>query len=292
MRITEQMTLNTVLQSESGAAERMARLSGQAASGLRVQAPSDDPAAYASLVQQDAQIGVVTARQSAAGIAANNLSLAETTLDQASTLVQQAQSLATEAANGTQNAASRAAAAAQVDGLRQQLIGLANTRGSTGYLFGGTKTQTAPFDAGANFVGNDGATQVEIADGVLATSNASGAHAFTAAGGRDVFADLQALSTALSSNDTAGIQSAITNLGSSYNQVLSARVDAGERAGRLQSAGDAMSNALTQMQVSRAGVADIDAPTTFSNLQAAQLAFQQAIAVNQQVLSTAFAKTG
>src|SRR5438105_3026578 len=112
MRITEQMTLNTVLQSESGAAQRMARLSGQAASGLRVQSPSDDPAAYASLVQQDAQIGVVTARQSAAGIAANNLSLAETTLDQASTLVQQAQSLATEAANGTQNAASRAASAA------------------------------------------------------------------------------------------------------------------------------------------------------------------------------------
>src|SRR5947207_2621536 len=146
MRITEQMTLNTVLQSESGAAQRMARLSGQAASGLRVQSPSDDPAAYASLVQQDAQIGVVTARQ-------------------------------------------------------------------------------------------------------------------TAAGGRDVFADLQALSTALANNDTAGIQTAIGSLGSSYNQVLSARVDAGERAGRLQSAGDAMSSALTQMQVSRAGVADIDAPT-------------------------------
>jgi flagellar hook-associated protein 3 FlgL len=292
MRITEQMTLNTVLQSESGAAERMARLSGQAASGLRVQTPSDDPAAYASLVQQDAQIGVVTARQSATGIAANNLSLAETTLDQASTLVQQAQSIATEAANGTQSASTRASSAAQIDGLRQQLIGLANTRGSTGYLFGGTKTQTAPFDANANFVGNDDSTQVEIADGVLATSSASGAQAFTASGGRDVFADLQALSTALSSNDTAGIQTAITNLGSSYNQVLSARVDAGERAGRLQSAGDAMSNALTQMQVSRAGVADVDAPTTFSNLQAAQLAFQQAIAVNQQVLSTAFAKSG
>lgn len=292
MRITEQMTLNTVLQSESGAAQRMARLSGQAASGLRVQSPSDDPTAYASLVQQDAQIGVATARQSAAGIAANNLSLAETTLDQASTLVQQAQSLATEAANGTQNASSRAASAAQVDGLRQQLLGLANTRGSTGYLFGGTKTQTAPFDSNANFVGNDGSTHVEIADGVLATSNPSGAQAFTSAGGRDVFADLQALSTALSNNDTAGIQTAIGSLSSSYNQVLSARVDAGERAGRLQSAGDAMSNALTQMQVSRAGVADIDAPTTFSNLQAAQLAFQQAIAVNQQVLSTAFAKTG
>ncbi len=292
MRITNAMTLNSVLQSEQGAQERMARLSGQAASGLRVQQPSDDPAAYSSIVQQDAQIGVVTARQSAASIAAGNLNLAESTLDQASTLVQQAQSIAVEAANGTQSAGSRASSAAQVDALRQQLIGLANTRGSTGYLFGGTKTTTAPFDSSATFVGNDGTTQVEIADGVLASSNASGAQAFTAAGGRDVFADLQALSTALSSNNTAGIQSSITSLQSSYGQVLAARVDAGERAGRLQSAGDAMTSALTQMQVNRANVADIDAPTTFSNLQAAQLAFQQAIQVNQQVLSTAFAKTG
>jgi flagellar hook-associated protein 3 FlgL len=292
MRITEAMTLNSVLRSESGAQERMARLSGQAASGLKVQQPSDDPAAFSSVVQQDARIGVVTARQGAATQAAGNLNLAESTLDQASTLVQQAQALAVQAANGTQSAQSRAATAAQVDGLRQQLLGLANTRGSSGYLFGGTKTSTVPFDANANFMGNDGTTQVEIADGVLASSNASGAQAFTAAGGRDVFADLQALSTALSSNNTAGIQTAITSLGSSYNQVLSARIDAGERAGRLQSAGDAMSTALTQMQVMRAGVADIDAPTTFSNLQAAQLAFQQAIQVNQQVLSTAFAKTG
>src|SRR5579859_7582308 len=104
MRITESMSLNTVLQSESTASQRMALLSGQASSGLRVSQPSDDPAAFGSLVQQDAQIGIVTARQSAASLAAGNLSLAENTLDQASTLVQQAQSIAVEAENGTQSA--------------------------------------------------------------------------------------------------------------------------------------------------------------------------------------------
>lgn len=292
MRITESMTLNTVMQSESTASQRMAALSAQASSGLRISQPSDDPTGFASLVQQDAQIGTVTARQSAAKLAAGNLNLAESTLDQASTLVQQAQSVAVEAANGTQTAATRADSAKQVDALRSQLLALANTQGSNGYLFGGTKTTTPPFDSSANFVGNDSTTQVEVATSVLAASNASGAQAFTAAGGRDVFGDLQALSTALSSNDTAGIQSSIDNLTTSFDQVVSARVDAGERAGRLSSASTAMSTALTQMQINRSNVADADAPSTFSNLEAAQLAYQQAISVNQNVLQAAFAKSG
>jgi flagellar hook-associated protein 3 FlgL len=291
MRITEAMTLNTVLQSEQTAASRMAQLSTQSASGLTASEPSDNPTVYASVVEQTAQIGMMTSRQSTVNVAAGNLNLAESTLDQASTLLQQAQSIAVEAANGTQDASSRANAAQQITSLTSQMVALANTQGSGGYLFGGTKTNAPPFDSNGNFLGNDDSTQIEVANGVLAPSSASGAQAFTAAGGRDVFADLQALSTALTNDDTTGIQSSIGNLQTSYNQVVSAHVDAGEKAGRLQSASTAMGNALTQMQVTLSSTADVDAPTTFSNLQAAQLAYQQAISVNQDVLSTAYAKT-
>ncbi|MGD0677148.1 MAG: hypothetical protein ABSC94_17165 [Polyangiaceae bacterium] len=289
MRITEFMMTNTVIASESTAQQQMARLSSEAASGLAVQQPSDDPAAFSSLVQQDAQIGVVTARQSAATVAGDNLNLAQTTLNEASTLVQQAESIASEAANGSQTAASRADSATQVNGLFQQLLALANTQGSNGYLFGGTKTATPPFDANGNFSGNSDTTQVEIANGVLAVSNASGADAFTAAGGRNVFADVQSLATALSTNDTAGIQSSIANLGASFNQIVSAQVDTSEQASVLQSAGTAMTNALTQMQVTRANVGDADAATTFSSLQASETSYQEAIQVNQSVLSAAYA---
>lgn len=291
MRITESMMLSTVMQSESIAQNQMARLSNEAASGLAVQEPSDNPTLYASVVQQKAQIGIVTARNSAVTMAGDNLSLAESTLDQASTIVQQAESIAVEAANGTQSASSRADSAQQVDSLTQQLIALANTQGSAGYLFGGTNTTTPPFDSNGNFTGNDDASQVEIATGVFAVSNASGAQAFTAAGGRNVFADLQSLSTALSNNDTSGIQSSITNLTTSYNQVVSARVTAGENASRLQSAGTAMTNALTQMQVTLSDTSDADAATTFSSLEASETAYQQALQVNQSVLSAAYAQT-
>ena len=287
MRITETMTLNTVLQSESVAAQRMNQLSNEASTGLAVQQPSDDPAAYASIVTRTAQISTVQGRSEAVKVAAGDLNLAESTLDQAGTLMSEASQVAIEASNGTMTASDRANSAQQINSLLQQMVGLANTKGSSGYLFGGTKNNTPPFDSSGNFSGNDSVTHVEVADGVLAVSNASGASAFTSAGGTDVFAALQGLATALTTNDTAGIQASVQTLSSAQTQLISARVGAGESAARLTSAGDAMTTALTQMQISLGNVQDADSATTFSNLTASQNAYQQALQVNKQVLSMA-----
>lgn len=292
MRITEAMTLNSVLQSESRASQRMAQLTEQASSGVRVANPSDDPAAFASIVQRDARITTVQARSSAATSAASDLDLAGNALDQATALLDQARAIAVTQSNGTQDPATRALAATQVDSLRDQLLALSNTRGSSGYLFGGTATTSPPFDAAANYHGNNGLTHVEIADGVLAVSNASGQQAFSAAatGGRDVFADLQALSSALSSNNAGAIQGSIGNLDASHAQIVAAQVDTGMRSDRLRSASDAMNNALTQMQTARGSVADADMAATLSNLQASQTAYQAALQVNKQILSLALSQ--
>ena len=293
MRITEAITLNNVLESEARASERIAQLTEMASSGVRVSEPSDDPAAYASIVQRDAQISTAQARSSSASSAASDLDLAESVLDQAQTLFVQARSIAVAQANGTQDPATRALAANQVDALRQELLGLANSRGASGYLFGGTNTATPPFDSTATYQGNGGVTHVEVADGVLAASNANGQQAFTAlAGGRDVFADLQALSTALTNNDPVAIQGSIANLDASHAQLVASQVDTGERAARLHSASDALNAALTQMQTARGSVADADMATTVSNLQATQTSFQAALDVNKQILSLALAQPG
>ena len=290
MRITEAMSLNNVMEAESRASERLAQLTQMASSGLKVSQPSDDPAAYASIVQRDAQISTVQARNSAATSAAGDLDLAGGVLNQATTLMEQVRALAVEGSSGTESAASLSNIAAQVDSLRQQLIGLANTKGANGYLFGGTKSNTPPFDASGNYLGNTGVTHVEVADGVLAVSNANGSQAFTAAGGRDVFADLQSLSTALSTNNAAGIQASIANLDASHAQVIAAQVNTGELADRLHSASTAMTTALTQMQTSLATVQDADEATTVSDMEATQTAYQAALQVNKQILSLALAQ--
>jgi flagellar hook-associated protein 3 FlgL len=285
MRITNGMLLNDTLAGEARASLQTYQLTQEASSGQKINNPSDDPAGYATVVSTDAQISVLTARQAAMSKSGGDLSLADGVLSSASDLLVQAKSLATTGADGSHDANWRANAATQVNGIIQQMIALGNTQGANGYIFGGTKTQTPPFDAAGNFSGNGTATQMEVADGVLAQTNASGAQAFTAAGGRDVIGDLKALSTALSGNNVAGIQASMGVLDTDNSQVIDARVNAGVAAERLQSSSDVIANALTAEQAARANVADADVPTVYSELSAVQTSYESALSVNRQLLT-------
>jgi flagellar hook-associated protein 3 FlgL len=285
MRITNGMILNDVLANQSLGSQQVARLTQEASSGVKVGQPSDDPAAYGTVVSYNAQISIMTARGSAITSASNDLQLADGALSSATDLVTQAQQLATEAASGTEDASSRANMAAQANEIVSQMIAVGNTQGANGYIFGGTKTDTPPFDSTGAFNGNAESTQVEVANGVVTTSNASGALAFTAAGGRDVIGDLQALATALSGNDVAGIQASLTNLSADNSQIVDARVNAGDIAQQLQSSSAVITSSITTEQSALASVADVDIPTVYSQLTTAQASYENALSVNRQVLT-------
>jgi len=224
-------------------------------------------------------------RSTAASKAANDLNTASSALSSASNLLDQAQQLAIEGANGTLDAASRANTATSVNGLVQQMIEIANTQGSSGYLFGGTQTGTPPFDAAGNFTGNNGVTQVAVSDTMLVNSNVSGADAFTAAGGSNVIGDLQALATALSTNNVAAVQTSITQMQNDQNQVTAVMVQAGAASASLTASGSVLANAITATQVTRSNLDNAATPTVYSDLAAAQNSYQAALSVTQQVLS-------
>jgi flagellar hook-associated protein 3 FlgL len=285
MRITDNMQLNDALASQASASSQMYTLTAEASSGLKINQPSDDPAGYATVSSLNSQISTLQARSTAVTAVAGDLNLANGALTSAGDLLVQAQQIAVEASDGSQSASTRANSATQLNQIVQQMIGLANTQGANGYLFGGTNTTSPPFDANGNFSGNAGVTQVEIANGVTVQSNASGADAFTAAGGRNVIADLQTLATALSNNDVATIQSSVGNLTADNSQVVDAQVAVGVSAGTLQSSSEVMATALTTAQTSLANEQDADAPTVYSELTQVQTSYESAISVNRQILS-------
>jgi flagellar hook-associated protein 3 FlgL len=285
MRITDGMRLNDALASEARTSEQMFNLTQEASSGYKVNSPSDDPAAYASVVSLDSKIAILGARGAAATEASNDLGTADGVLSSASDLLVQAKQTALEMSNGTVDPASRAAAAATINGLSQSLLAVANAQGSNGYLFGGTATGSPPFDPSGNFLGNSGTTQIEVADGVTAQTNVSGAAAFTAAGGRNIFADLQALSTALTSNDVPTITASIANLDSDNSQIIASRVSAGELGDRLQSSSTVIANATTEDQTQLADTQDADVAQVYSEFEASQTSYQAALSVTKQILS-------
>lgn len=286
MRITDNMRLLGLTRANQIAQQRIDSASRRAAAGARVTAPSDDPVAYATVVRRTSSIAQHTAATRAAREGADELSFAERALDAGSTMVEEALSLAVQGANETMSQTDRDALAVRVTGLRDQLLGVANTKSTRGYVFAGTRTDTAPFDASGAFRGNDGVVRVPVGDGVAPRGNVSGARAFTAAGGRDVFADLASLATALSSGNVAGIRASIDALGASHAQILDVQVEAGLSIERLTSAADVLDSATVTLTASRtraSGGDDLAGLAT--DLSSASSAYERSLDATRKLLA-------
>src|SRR5450631_2613830 len=114
------------------------------ATGSKINTPSDDPAGAAQLVQINALSGQVDSYQRSLSSITGQLSTADSTLSSVVTALQRAISLGVQGANGTLSDADRADVAAELTGIRSQLVNLANTTYQGQSIFAGTAT-TQPF---------------------------------------------------------------------------------------------------------------------------------------------------
>jgi flagellar hook-associated protein 3 FlgL len=287
MRVTEQMRYDSVTNNLSQLSSRQAKAAQEAQTGVRVNLPSDDPIAAAQLARLSASQSQVTARRNTITSVRGDAELAESSLQQAADLMAAAKDLAVQGGNGSLGDGERATLAAQVKDIRDQLIGVANTRGTSGYLFAGSATETRPFSTAGAFSGNDDAHVVDIGNSTPSAVNASGAKAFTAAGGRDVFAALDALYTALQSNDSAAIGASLEALDGSRTQITNAQAAVGITLNKLD-ASDSVQSALDlQNSKSAADLGSADPAKAYSTLMQLNNALQQSVAVSKSILDLA-----
>jgi flagellar hook-associated protein 3 FlgL len=285
MRISDSMRFANAAQGQERTSEEVYQTTRRASSGMRVEKPSDDPAAYASVAAKDARLSVLTSRRSALQKSAGDLDTSEGVLAASGDLLVQARTIALDALSGEKSPADRALAAQQLAGIRDTLLGFANTKGAHGYLFAGTATNAPPFTAAGAFVGNAATIGVEIADGVVIASNASGAKAFTAAGGRDVLGDLQALSQALAANNVGAAQPLTDAMDLDHRQVVAARADVGLTSQRVKSADDVTASLFDTVTAARASEAEVDAAGAYSDLFRAKAAYERNVQVTAQILA-------
>lgn len=284
MRITEIMKITDAVASTNATSSRLHQATAVASSGSRINQPSDDPSGYGTVARTDARLAIVKARNTTAVRAADDLDLAETTLASANDLAVRMREIALAMANGAVDPTTRKNAADEVDGLKAQLLGLANTRGSSGFLFGGSMTQSAPFDPNGAFLGDDVPRMVELSDNITLRANASGAQAFTASGGTDPFSSLSALANALRTNNLAGISQGAADGDAIARQLTQARIDSGSRGGELRGAADVMDSVTLSLQKARSTVSDADVAAAYAELTAARSDYERAIEIARSIL--------
>lgn len=285
MRVTDGMRQTSAREAQSASIERLQRATSQAVTGKRVSAPQDDPGGFARITRSSASIERWEARTQALSQAEGDSLIAESALASASDIVSRLREISVQMADGTASADDRAVGAKEVTQLRQQLVDIGNMKGSTGHLFGGTRTDAAPFDVSGAFSGNDNAISIEMGDGIMGRKNASGAMAFTALGGRDILADAAALATALSTNDIAGVQAAIANTEQGHTQLVHARADSGLTIDRMKMGQEVAAEASLVLQTARANDSEVDLTDAFSNLADAQQSYERSIEISRRTLA-------
>lgn len=287
MRITDQMRYDSVARNVSQLSSRQAKAAQEAQTGLRVSLPSDDPIAAAQLARLSASQTQITARRNTITSVRGDAELAESSLQQASDLMAAAKDLAMQGGNGALGATERASLAVQVKDIHDQLVGIANTKGAAGYLFAGSASETRPFSAAGAFAGNDDSHVVDIGNSTPTSVNASGAQAFTVAGGQDAFASLTALYAALSSNDSVAIAASLDALDGSRSQITNAQARVGMTLNKLDTSDSVLSALDLQTSNSMAEVGSADPAKAYSQLVQLNNALQQAVSVGKSILDLA-----
>ncbi len=305
MRIASSAYTNTMLNEFSLLKSQQINLQNQVSTGLRIQAPADDPNAMqvtlsdlsSQATQQQYNSNISTVQSQADSI--------YSALQQLQTITSQAGTLATQAGNSINGQSSLGDLATQVTSLIQQAVQFANTQDpSTGqYFFGGTSSGQPPFamttDASGNvtgvtYQGNTSVNQTEIAPGVTVSAGVPGANTTSSGAfglitdsrtGADLFNHLIALQNDLNSGNTTAIASTdIPDLQKDEDNMTYQVANNGNVQTRLTAAASLASSQSSALgsQITTASSADL--ATTLTRLSQIQTAYQAALESSASIM--------
>jgi len=145
MRISTQQYFETSSAKYSDNYSSVVKAQDQASSGVRVQTAADDPVAAARLLMLQQQKDMLGQFNGNVTSLKNTLTNEESVLSSIDDAMQRASQLALRA-GGSISDADRRSIASEIGAIENQVLGLLNSKDSSGnYLFSGSKSQTPPY---------------------------------------------------------------------------------------------------------------------------------------------------
>lgn len=258
---------------------RAETLQKQIGTGERLEKSSDDPVAAARLRMLDREERMTKVDTRNSDAAENNMKFADEALSQIGPMISRARELALLASNDTTSDEQRATIAAELDGLRNNLLGIANGRNASGHaLFGGQAVGNAYQVDGttgvATYVGTAALDAVEIGEGQSVVPGNTGPEVFEfddgAGGQTDLFAELAALATALRGGGQAAVDAARDGLGmldAGFEKVTTAQTVLGSRLAWIEIMSERRVENVERIEDERSVMGGADLAVTMSRLQ-------------------------
>ena len=183
MRIADKMQYNQVNQNVTKNRSEMAELQNQAASQKRINKPSDDPLGSARVLAARTEERGNQQYIKNINNAKSFLEFTDQSLAELSEIMMRAKELAISQSNDASgNEQSRQVTASEIEQIYHQSVQIGNRKLGERFIFGGTKTQSAPFDRTGGYKGNDSEMRIGIHKDSFVAMNIAGDKVFLGKG--------------------------------------------------------------------------------------------------------------
>ena len=260
--------LQTNLSRIQGTQERLS-------SGKAISRPSDAPSGTGAALLHRSQIGRDQQLLRNADDGLGWLSSADTALQDINGATGRVRELLISANNGSLAPTAREAIALEIEGLRDQLMAVANTEYLGRPIFGGTTSGGQAYDASGAFVGDQQPVSRSVRPGVAVQVNVTGPAVFGPPGD-DLFGFLTDVADHLR-NDPSQLGADLGKVETHLTSIRNALSVTGARYSQIESMRSKTDNDLLLAKEKLSEIEDIDLPATIVDLQLQETAYQAAL---------------
>ena len=286
LRVTPRTAQRIAISGMEANLGRMIKLQEQMATGKQINRPSDSPITTVSAMQYRSDIRRNEQFSRNANDGLNWLGIADETVTNLMTTVGRVRELVIRGKNGSMGQSERANIAAEVQTLKDTLVGMANVRYLDRPIFAGDAQVENAYGTDGQFLGSaDDSIERRVGPNLKVRVNVTGPEIFGTGNGvdgnlfevvakiahdlvtrpGDLDADLDLIDARV-----ADIQNQLGSIGARYHQVESMRE-------RAEATNVTLTNGLSEIE-------NIDLPKTIVDLQLQEVAYQSALAATARVI--------
>lgn len=310
MRVTENSIRQSVQDTLQSSRLRMDKLQRQNATLKRINKPSDDPIGNLKLMKIRDDVLNNEQYSKNAALVRNFLNYTDQALNETLDVVNRAKELSVQMASSAANGPdSRAMVAEEIRAMKSQLTAIGNKRLGERYLFSGYKTLSQPFDDRGRYAGDSGEIGVEVGKDVFVTMNLPGNEVFLGRrtevaslaemqienpqgeiveqgfiGDGDIFRTLDALHTALTTNNVQQIQGLLEPLDDIAERIISLRAQVSSRVGGINASESSMGNRAVYDAELMSKTEDADLIQVVSDLAREETVLKASLQASQKLI--------
>jgi flagellar hook-associated protein 3 FlgL len=295
-RVTN-LTMSTTAQRTLQAQQsKLAQLQEKATTLDKISRPSDDPAATAQALDTRARLAANTQYGRNIDDGTSWLNAADSALSQATNVMNRILDLTVQAGNGALNQAGKDAIAVELEGLNKDLLSTANSKHLGRNIFAGSSDAATAFSpaipADPSIPGDTGTPPVftGVAGGSVERRidadrtvrvDADGAAIFGSGSGSVFDAVTKTIESLRRGEDTSVN---LTNLQTSFKNIVNGRSEIGTRQAQLERAGNVNTELEATLDAQKMGIEKADLGSVIMDLKLQETNYQVALAATARVL--------